>query len=120
MEYSDVWDTKKEALLIVTNFQLAVKDINTVSRLVSQNSNNKQFIVEIGEIMPQSMDNIKKMMHIAADNCVPGIVSFLHYTAYYIMYQRSSIFINIHLLYSIHLQIIVIIRHERSGRLNIF
>ena len=31
MEYSDVWDTKKEALLIVTNFELAVKDINTVS-----------------------------------------------------------------------------------------
>ena len=41
MECSDVWDTKKEALLIVTNFELAVKDINTVSRLVSQNSNNK-------------------------------------------------------------------------------
>ena len=31
MEYSDVWDTKKEALLIVTNFESAVKDINTVS-----------------------------------------------------------------------------------------
>ena len=77
MEYSDVWDTKKEALLIVTNFEFPVKDINTVSRLVSQNSNNKQFIAEIGEIMPQSMDNIKKMMQIAANNCVSGIVSCL-------------------------------------------
>ena len=52
MEYSDVWDTKKEALLTVTNFQSAVKDINTVSQLVSQNSDNKQFITKIGEIMP--------------------------------------------------------------------
>ena len=77
MEYSDVWDTKKEALLIVTNFELAVKDINTVSQLVSQNSNNKQFIMEIGEIMPQFMDNIKKMMHVAADNYVSGIVTCL-------------------------------------------
>ena len=120
MEYSDVWDTKKEALLTVTNFQSAVKDINTVSQLVSRNSNNKQFITKIGEIMPRFMDNIKQIMQVAADNYVPGIVSFLHYTAYYIMYQTSSIFINIHLLYSIHLQIIVIIRHERSGSLNIF
>ena len=123
MEYSDVWDTKKEALLTVTNFQSAVKDINTVSQLVSQNSNNKQFIMKIGEIMPLFMDNIKKMMQVAADNCVPGIVSFLHYTAYYIMYQmyqKSSIFINIDLLYSIHSQIILMIRHERSGSLNIF
>ena len=62
MEYSDVWDTKKEALLIVTNFESAVKDINTLNQLVSQNSNNKQFIMEIGQIMPQLMDNIKKMM----------------------------------------------------------
>ena len=79
MEYSDVdlWDTKKEALLIVTNFELAVKDINTVSRLVSRNSNNKQFIMKIGKIMPQFMDNIKKMMHVSADNCVSGIVSCL-------------------------------------------
>ena len=68
MEYSDVWDTKKEALLIVTNFELAVKDTNTVSQLVSQNSNNKQFIMEIGEIMPRFMDNIKELMHVAADN----------------------------------------------------
>ena len=67
MEYSDVWDTKKEALLIVTNFESAVKDINTLNQLVSQN------IMEIGQIMPQLMDNIKKMMHVAADNCVPGI-----------------------------------------------
>ena len=119
MEYSDVWDTKKEALLTVTNFQSAVKDINTVSQLVSRNSSNKQFITKIGEIMPRFMDNIKQIMQVAAD-CVPGIVSFLHYTAYYIMYQKSSIFINIHLLYSIHLQIIVILRHERSGSLNIF
>ena len=44
---------------------------------MSQNSNNKQFIAESGEIMPRSMDNIKKMMHIAADNCVSGIVSCL-------------------------------------------
>ena len=77
MEYSDVWDTKKEALLIVTNFQSAMKDINTVSQLVSQNSDNKQFITEIVEIMPQFMDNIKKMMHVAADNCVSGIVLYL-------------------------------------------
>ena len=69
MEYSDVWDTKKEALLIMTNFESAVKDINTLNRLVSQNSDNKQFITEIGQIMPQLMDNIKKMMHVAADNC---------------------------------------------------
>ena len=47
MEYSDVWDTKKEALLIVTNFESAVKDINTLNRLVSQNSDNKQFIMEL-------------------------------------------------------------------------
>ena len=120
MEYSDVWDTKKEALLTVTNFQSAVKDINTVSQLVSRNSNNKQFITKIGEIMPRFMDNIKKIMQVAADNCVPGIVLFLHYTSYYIMHQKSSILINIDLLYSIHLQIIVIIRHERSGCLNIF
>ena len=52
MEYSDVWDTKKEALLTVTSFQSAVKDINTVSQLVSWNSNNNQFITKIGEIMP--------------------------------------------------------------------
>ena len=94
--------------------------INTVSQLVSWNSNNKQFITKIGEIMPRFMDNIKKIMQVATDNGVPGIVSFLHYTAYYTLYQKSSIFINIHLLYSIHLQIMVIIRHERSGNLNIF
>ena len=51
MEYSDVWDTKKEALLTVTNFQSAMKDINTVSQLVSQNSDNKRFITKIDEIM---------------------------------------------------------------------
>ena len=33
--------------------------------------------MEIGEIMPQFMDNIKKMMYVAADNCVSGIVSCL-------------------------------------------
>ena len=83
MEYSDVWDTKKEALLIVTNFELAVKDINTGSQLVSQNSDNKQFITEIGEIMPQFMDNIKKMMHIAADNCLRYCFILIIYSILY-------------------------------------
>ena len=117
MEYSDVWDTKKEALLIVANFESAVKNINTLNRLVSQNSDNKQFSSEIGQIMPQLMDNIKKMMHVAADNCVPGIFSFLHFTVHYKAYQKSSIIININLLYSIHLQIIVILQHMRSTSL---
>ena len=72
-----MYGIQKRRHLIVTNFELAVKDINTVSQLVSQNSDNKQFIIEIGEIMPQFMDNIKKMMQVAADNCVSGIVLYL-------------------------------------------
>ena len=63
------------------------------------------------------MDNIKNIMHVAADNCVPGIFSFLHFTVYYTVYQKSSIIININLLYSIHLQVIVIIQHMRSTSL---
>ena len=56
-------------------------------------------------------------MHVAADNCVPGIFSFLHFTVYYKAYQKSSIIININLLYSIHLQVIVILQHMRSTSL---
>ena len=71
MEYNAVWNAKQEALPTMAIFQSAVNDINTVSQLVSQNSNNKQFIRKIGEIMPKLMDNIKKMMYVTADDCVP-------------------------------------------------
>ena len=47
---------KKGGTINCDQFESAVKDINTLNRLVSQNSNNKQFITEIGQIMPQEND----------------------------------------------------------------
>ena len=69
----DVWNTEKEALLTVTNFQSAVEDINKISRLVSDNSHNKQFIRKITDIMPQFMDNIRAMVNVTTNQCVQGI-----------------------------------------------
>ena len=67
--YDDTWNTEKEALLTVTNCKLAVEDINKISKLVSDNSHNQQFIREIADIMPQFMENIRAM----TNQCVNGI-----------------------------------------------
>ena len=72
--YDDTWSTEKEALLTVTNLKLAVEDINRISKLVSDNSHNQQFVREISDIMPQFMENIKTMLNVTANQCVQGIV----------------------------------------------
>ena len=69
--YDDTWNTEKEVLLTVTNFTLAVEDISKISKLVSDNSHNQQFIREIADIMPQFMENIRTM----TNQCVQGIMN---------------------------------------------
>ena len=65
---------EKEALLIVTDLKLAVEDINKISRLVSDNSHNQQFIREISNMRPQFMENIRAMLNVTTKQCVQGIV----------------------------------------------
>ena len=73
--YDDTWSTEKEALLTVTNLKLAVEDINSISKLVSDNSHNQQFVREISGIMPPFMENIRAMLHVTTNQCVQGIVN---------------------------------------------
>ena len=71
--YDDTWNTEKEALLTVTNFKLAVEDISKISKLVSDNNHNQQFIRTIADIMPQFMENIRAMVNVTTNQCVQGI-----------------------------------------------
>ena len=60
----------------MTNFKSAVEDLNKISKLVSDNSHNQQFIREIADIMPQFMENIRAMINVTANRCVQGIMDF--------------------------------------------
>ena len=72
--YDDTLSMEKEALFIVTDLKLAVEDINKISRLVSDNSHNQQFIREISNMRPQFMENIRVMLNVTTKQCVQGIV----------------------------------------------
>lgn len=72
--YDYKWNTEKEALLTVTDLKLAVEDLNKISKLVSDNSHNQQFVRKISDIMPQFMENMKAMLTVTTNQCVQGIV----------------------------------------------
>ena len=72
--YNDTWNIEKEALLTVTDLKLVVEDINRISKLVSDNSDNEELIREISNIRPQFMENIRAMLSVTINHCVKGIV----------------------------------------------
>ena len=74
--YDDIWNTEKEALLTVTDLKLAMEDMNSITKLVSDNGHNQKFVREISDIMPQFMENIRAMLHVTTNQCVQGIVHF--------------------------------------------
>ena len=89
--YNDTWNTEKEALLTVTDLKLAVEDINKISKLVSDNSHNHQFIRAISNIRPQFMENIRAMLNVTTKQYVQGIVHpelYIYYSK--ILYQINT------------------------------